>query len=673
MFSTWAHKYLDQGYSPVLLHENEKKPVHYDWADFQHELPSEDLVQKWCDQKPNGNLGIALGPASGIIALDYDLIGFPEIENVILSWIPDTPCSKFGKKGWTKFYRYNGIPTCKFRLMHKQQVEFLSGGAQTVIPPSIHPETGQPYIWTGEDLLDVKQADLPELTQAVLNEIKNLIAFHSKKVSKYDQESKGGRHDFLLGICFRLLNSSDNVNEIAKYLLEIDEKNHGPKTWFSDPDDQKLKHPMDAAKAFVISAQKTVSRKQEFRGEVKSEAFDKKCLQGLYPDMRVDKDGVPTVPLCTLENVKALMDKLGAVYRNNVIKKDIEIFLPGYNYLKATARNDVINQLISYATYAKIPTQNIPAFAKTIASQNLYNPVMTWIESKPWDGTSRLQAFFDTVQVDASMSVSLKEKFIKKWLLSAVAAASTPTGIAAQGVLVFQGPQNLGKTTWFKSLVPAEIDVIKEGHTLRPEDKDSVYQAISNWLVELGELDATFKKSDIAQLKSFLTRSEDVIRLPYDREKSVYPRQTVFFGSVNEAEFLSDTTGNRRYWTIGCVGLNAFHGIDMQQLWAEVYALYLGGETYLISQEENETTTKNNQDFEVISPIEDLIATQYDWDSLSRDWKLAIEVLDQLGFERPTLIEKRHASAALQKLNGGKTRLSRGRREYSTPPYKSPN
>ena len=45
---------------------------------------------------------------------------------------------------------------------------------------------------------------------------------------------------------------------------------------------------------------------------------------------------------------------------------------------------------------------------------------------------------------------------------------------------------------------------IKDGITLNPSDKDSVMQCVRNWIVELGELDATFRKSDIASLKSFI-------------------------------------------------------------------------------------------------------------------------------------------------------------------------
>ncbi len=40
-------------------------------------------------------------------------------------------------------------------------IDILSGGTQTVLPPSIHPNTGEPYKWMGQPLHEVKLEDLP--------------------------------------------------------------------------------------------------------------------------------------------------------------------------------------------------------------------------------------------------------------------------------------------------------------------------------------------------------------------------------------------------------------------------------------------------------------------------------------------------------------------------------
>ena len=55
---------------------------------------------------------------------------------------------------------------------------------------------------------------------------------------------------------------------------------------------------------------------------------------------------------------------------------------------------------------------------------------------------------------------------------------------------------------------------------LRVDDKDSVKQAVSFWITELGELDDTFKKSGASALKAFLTQDNDVLRRAYARKES---------------------------------------------------------------------------------------------------------------------------------------------------------
>ena len=66
---------------------------------------------------------------------------------------------------------------------------------------------------------------------------------------------------------------------------------------------------------------------------------------------------------------------------------------------------------------------------------------------------------------------------MSKWLLSCVAAVYEPSGVALEGILVFQGEQGLGKTLWFKRLADYDKGWLLEGATLNPSDKDSVKQA----------------------------------------------------------------------------------------------------------------------------------------------------------------------------------------------------
>jgi putative DNA primase/helicase len=216
--------------------------------------------------------------------------------------------------------------------------------------------------------------------------------------------------------------------------------------------------------------------------------------------------------------------------------------------------------------------------------------VTDWVRAKPWDGVSRFGQLFDTLDIQEEFEAhrDLLRVQLDKWLLSGgkclVLDSLSGDGVAAQGVLVVQGPQNLGKTRWFKALVP-DSAWFSEGLTMDPSNKDHVIQGTSTFICELGELDSTTRKSDVAQLKAFLTRSKDVYRSPYGRDREVYARRTIFGATVNPDTFLVDDTGNRRFWVMPVKSVNADHDVDMQQVWAEAAARVAAGETYWMPDE----------------------------------------------------------------------------------------
>ena len=72
---------------------------------------------------------------------------------------------------------------------------------------------------------------------------------------------------------------------------------------------------------------------------------------------------------------------------------------------------------------------------------------------------------------------------------------------------------------------------------------------LGKWIVEFGEL-SVLKKVDNETIKSFITERADRFRPPWGRRARDFPRTCVFGGYTNEDEFLSDATGNRRFWPI---------------------------------------------------------------------------------------------------------------------------
>lgn len=359
-------------------------------------------------------------------------------------------------------------------------------------------------------------------------------------------------------------------------------------------------------------------------------------------------------PKCTIGNVKTMLEQGGIDIYYDVIRKDLHLAIPNSRFLIDTEKNDKMNFIVSMAVSCDMSYGKVEDFVAYIASQNPYNPVAEWVESKKWDGTSRLKDFYSTVTAHGESDESvvfLKETLMKRWMVSAIAAAYQENGVSAHGVLVFTGKQYLGKTNWFKNLVPKELKVTKDGAMLDPKDKDSVYQAVSHWIVELGELDATFRKADIAQLKAFIPKDKDTIRLPYRREPASFARRTVFFASVNDTEYLSDPTGNRRFWTIDCESINHTHGLDMQQIWAEAYELYKAGESWYLTHDEMVLLNKHNSFFEAEDPFEVHVEENYTQATEENGLILqATDIAKAMGYSQPTQKETRAVTRAIRKV-----------------------
>ena len=211
----------------------------------------------------------------------------------------------------------------------------------------------------------------------------------------------------------------------------------------------------------------------------------------------------------------------------------------------------------------------------SLAEQNTYHPIVETLKKNPWDGVPRLSKFIQTLKTEND---DLSYKLTFRWMLSAIAAAHSERGFSAQGVLVLAGEQYIGKTRFFKSLDCFGGRAIKEGAILDPTNKDNIMTLASHWIIELGELDGTFRRADIARLKSHLTNDVDILRKPFGRKDSRFARRTVYAASVNDPRFLVDNTGNRRWWTIPVLSIDLNHGLDMMQVWAEVYSILQTGE-----------------------------------------------------------------------------------------------
>lgn len=211
-------------------------------------------------------------------------------------------------------------------------------------------------------------------------------------------------------------------------------------------------------------------------------------------------------------------------------------------------------------------------------------------------------------------------------------------------------------------------DSFLEGATLDPSNKDSVMTIASHWIVELGELDATFRKADLAQLKAFITRKVDKFRRPYARKDSEFPRRSVLAGTVNDAEFLYDNTGNRRFWAVPVDAIHINRSIDIQQLWAEVKTWYDAGETWHFNQQEQLSLQQHNSQFEAVDPVAEKILMKFNFQDMSKaTWLTATRIAELAGIESPSRSELTRVSSTVKSSNGNQAKRSAGLRLLLVP------
>jgi len=161
VFLTTAQYLLSIGLAPVLLQG--KKPVFTTYTRYmpgqagsdELQLPLDkrplrytpDLLRQWDREYPGANVGM-LTDRRHCIDLDAEHI-WPAIADLV----PVTPHVKRGKKGKTFIYSVHPTDpvrrtrTFVNRFDKEMLLEVLAHGRQTVLPPSIHPETGLPYEW----------------------------------------------------------------------------------------------------------------------------------------------------------------------------------------------------------------------------------------------------------------------------------------------------------------------------------------------------------------------------------------------------------------------------------------------------------------------------------------------------------------------------------------------
>lgn len=376
----------------------------------------------------------------------------------------------------------------------------------------------------------------------------------------------------------------------------------------------------------------------------------------------------------TLANAARMLEAYGITAYYDGIKKKPVINIPGLSVCSDQADTAALARIESLGNLNGMAGEKAARFAATVAYENQRNLIGDWIKSAPWDRQDRIAQLCDTLTVRPDFPLDLRNLIVRRWLISAAAAALKPAGFYSKGVLTLQGPQSIGKTPWVASLLPDGVlsDYVLLGAHLDPYSRDSIKTAVSHWIVELGEVDSTVNRAEGGALKAFLSQRTDKLRLPYAPVDSEFQRRTVFAASVNPQEFLKDETGNKRWWTLPVTAVNFNHGINLQQLWAQVAAAYEAKEPWWLTFDEENRLESYNSQHTVKSSIHEILADALDFEAPRTDWKrmTATGVLQTvLQIKVPTNAQAREVGTALRALLG-EAKMSKGHPGWWVPPAK---
>jgi hypothetical protein len=588
------------------------------------------IINGWFKKWPDSNLALTTGTSNGFIVIDVDInqdigkYGDESLETLEkeLGKLPDTVEQITGSGGRHILFKAPQYPINN-RTGIEPWIDVKGEKGYIVVSPSKH-ISGRNYEWEVSSRIgEVELATLPD----------SWLQFITGEKSKEKKEPltigevfpEGTRNNNMFKIACSLHAKGYGRGEIKALMMETNKTRCSP---------MMEEHEIET----IISS--TVDRypagcsfeKKEDSNDNQLVFDEEYCIYMKSTDTWRPKN--------IQENVEKLLTHYNIIPKYNELTKSLDVEIPGRNFTQDNSEELTLQYIYNLCLkngFVNISKELIKAMVLDVGDRDKYNPVKKYLDSiysknkeiVSANGTKEFNKLIETLETK-SFNPFIKEMLIKKWLISCVEAVYSERGIASQGILTLQGEQGDGKTTWFKNLFKMNPDWFGEGLTLDPSNKDSVSRAVSYWVCELGEIEATLKK-DLDILKSYITNTCDVLRRPYARGTSYFPRRTIFCGSVNGSEFLKDDTGNRRFWAIPVTRIHNNNEVNLDLLWSEICYMREKGENWWLDSDEVKALNESNKMFEAKNYIDTLMEATFSWSSNDRYWLRASDIFLLLG------------------------------------------
>lgn len=388
--------------------------------------------------------------------------------------------------------------------------------------------------------------------------------------------------------CGKLMNAFD-VIRIHKF-GELDAK--------ADEDTAASQLPsFKAMQEFAVQDEQVKIQLAKERQNLAMTEFDAAEDENWQTLLELDKTGAVKDTLTNIANIVRHDPNLKSIVFNE-FKSVVDVIgpLPWKQVKPGWNDSDVANAKLYFERVYGIwsPTKFKDALLAVVAAERIYHPIKEYFSGLEWDGTERL----DTLLIDymGAEDTLYTRAVTRKTLCAAVARIYEP-GVKFDSMLVLNGPQGMGKSTFYSILGRQWFSDSLSIADMR--DKTAAEKLQGYWVLEIAEMNG-IKKVDVETVKSFITRVDDKFRQAYGTVVESHPRTNIIVGSANsESGFLRDITGNRRFWPVNVNACGKYHPwelTEVDQVWAEAIERYRAGEELYLKGEAASQAYKAQQD-----------------------------------------------------------------------------
>ena len=240
-----------------------------------------------------------------------------------------------------------------------------------------------------------------------------------------------------------------------------------------------------------------------------------------------------------------------------------------------------------------------------------YNPLTDFFKHKDFK-EGQINKYIDCIYPPSDYN----RWAFKKWIVGCVHNWLSPlneTKVSPLTLVLCGQKQGTGKTSFFRNLLPQELQDYLIEKKIDANDKDSMYN-LAKGLICFDDEFGGLATKDVKDFKRVADTNWIDIRLPYSAYYTKIKRRASLAGTTNEANVLKDVTGNRRLLPINVssIDYDTMTSIDTSNLWREAYQLWHQGFDWKIYKSDdidflnNQTTT--NLD---INPIEEIFFNHF--------------------------------------------------------------